>query len=136
MYLFQSFIATKAAFVIGTGNGGISSHHFESPKSGFSHFIERYWWVLMILLLVLLTIAIGITYMKRNSKSNSVTIHLVGREDLSVSRGSKPILPMQSRPGYAFRGWFLDSACTMPFDSRKPIKRDLILYPKWEKEVG
>lgn len=136
MYLFQHFIDTKAAFVSETGNGGISSHHFEKPKSEFTLFIEQYWWVFMILLLILLTIAIGITYMKRNPKSNSVTIHLVGREDLLVSRGSKPILPMQSKPGYAFRGWFLDSACTIPFDSRKPIKRDLILYPKWEKEVG
>lgn len=134
--MFQHFLTTKTVFASETGNEGIISHHFENPKSEFVLFIEQYWWVFMILLLVLLTIAMGITYIKRTPKSNSITIHLVGREDLSVPHGSRPILPMPSKPGYAFRGWFLDSACTIPFDSRQPIKRDLILYPKWEKEVG
>lgn len=136
MYLFQRFIATKAAFVSETGNGGISSRHFENPKSNFTLFMDKYWWVFIICILVLLTIAMGITYIKRAPKSNSITIHLVGREDLSVPHGSRPILPIPKSQGYIFRGWFLDSACTIPFDSRKPIKRDLILYPKWEKEVG
>ena len=38
------------------------------------------------------------------------------------------------REGYAFRGWYLDSACSIPWDSRKPIKCDTILFTKWEKE--
>ena len=65
-----------------------------------------------------------------------VTVHLVGYEDLFVRPKTNVILPTPERDGFVFRGWFLDSACTVPYISTEPVKKELILYPKWEKEVG
>lgn len=40
--------------------------------------------------------------------------------------------------GYDFGGWFVDSACTIPFDqeylSKNPITGDIRVYPKWIKK--
>lgn len=114
---------------------GVNGLELEKPMT-IKRFFEEYWWVCIILLLVVVTIAMGLTYIKQNSKAKKRTIHFVGGDEISVSYGSRPVLPIPQNQGYIFRGWFLDSACTIPFDSRKPVKKDLILYPKWEKEVG
>ncbi len=33
--------------------------------------------------------------------------------------------------GYVFGGWYIDSACTIPFDFQTPITEDITLYAKW-----
>lgn len=72
----------------------------------------------------------------KNTSSIQVKIHLVGIEDVCINYGSLFVCPMPKKEGFIFRGWFLDSACTIPYVSNKPIKKELILYPKWEREVG
>lgn len=38
------------------------------------------------------------------------------------------------KEGYAFCGWFRDPAFLEPWKSTDKVKRDITLYPKWEKE--
>lgn len=105
-------------------------------RSGFEKFMSDYWWTLLIAFFVLIAIGFAISYRSEMLSRKIITIHFVGQEDITVPYGSKPILPIPEKNGYVFRGWFLDSACTIPYYSDSPMKKDLILYPKWEKEVG
>lgn len=36
------------------------------------------------------------------------------------------------RSGYTFRGWYCDTACSVPFVSGDRISKDTTLYAKWE----
>jgi uncharacterized repeat protein (TIGR02543 family) len=39
------------------------------------------------------------------------------------------------RPGHSFDGWYADEGLTQPFDFSTPIRRDTVLYAKWEQVV-
>jgi len=39
--------------------------------------------------------------------------------------------PNPIRSGYTFGGWYLDEACTIPFDAEMKIEEDMKLYAKW-----
>lgn len=62
--------------------------------------------------------------------------------DLEVASGKAPeSLPEPARDGYAFKGWYLDAACTVAYDASDPslIAQDgktLTLYAKWEQVPG
>ncbi len=51
--------------------------------------------------------------------------------DAKVKFGEKVTLPIPTRDGYVFAGWFTDSALTTPFDANTAIKRNYVLYAKW-----
>ncbi|MCL2367550.1 MAG: InlB B-repeat-containing protein, partial [Oscillospiraceae bacterium] len=52
---------------------------------------------------------------------------------VAVPRGSPVAAPMPPlRQGFTFRGWFLDPACTLPYDFATPVTADLDLYARWE----
>lgn len=53
---------------------------------------------------------------------------------VEVYRDQPLILPFLTREGYEFCGWYLDSAHTIPFDQRRKVKKDTVLYAKWAKE--
>lgn len=53
-------------------------------------------------------------------------------EELTILSGttlSKPASPV--RDGYAFTGWFTDTACSTPYDCSAPVTEDLRLYAGW-----
>ena len=35
------------------------------------------------------------------------------------------------KKGYAFKGWYTNSECTMPYDLNKQITEKTIVYAKW-----
>lgn len=50
------------------------------------------------------------------------------------SKLTKPADPVKS--GYKFTGWYLDSACTEPWDfSKNIVRRNVTLYAGWEKII-
>lgn len=118
--------------------GGRSDMIRENNK--FKAFITEYPWVIMIAAVIIaILVILLIVYLsskRQKTIASKIKICLVGSEDLFVLYGDKPILPIPSKDGYSFCGWYFDSACTIPFDSRTPVKKELILYPKWVKEVG
>ncbi len=50
-----------------------------------------------------------------------------------VKRGEKVELPIPTRDGYIFAGWYTDSAFKTPFDTNTVINRNYVLYAKWIK---
>lgn len=38
------------------------------------------------------------------------------------------------KEGYTFGGWYLDRACTQPYDFSQPVNEGFYLYPKWIPE--
>jgi len=51
--------------------------------------------------------------------------------NVTVKRGQKAELPVPTRSGYVFAGWYLDSNFTTPFDADTVINRNYTLYAKW-----
>lgn len=46
---------------------------------------------------------------------------------------AKPADPVKS--GYKFTGWYLDSACTEPWDFSNIVRKNITLYASWEKII-
>ena len=46
----------------------------------------------------------------------------------------KPADPVKS--GYKFTGWYLDSACTEPWDFSNIVNKNITLYAGWEKVIN
>lgn len=68
--------------------------------------------------------------------SSSCTIKLNANggtllNDVKVKRGTKAELPVPTRSGYVFAGWYLDNNFTTPFDADTVINRNYTLYAKW-----
>lgn len=40
-------------------------------------------------------------------------------------------LPQPTRAGYSFGGWYLDEACSQPWDASSPVEGPLTLHAKW-----
>ena len=105
-------------------------------KSGFEYFMEEYWFVPVLIIVFTVLTVIGCIYLTRREnppEPKMISIHLFGMEDICVQRGERIMLPIPEKDGFDFRGWFLDSACTVPYTSTKPVKNELFLYPKWER---
>ena len=68
--------------------------------------------------------------------SSSCTIKLNANggtllNNVTVKRGQKAELPVPTRSGYVFAGWYLDNNFTTPFDADTVINRNYTLYAKW-----
>ena len=44
--------------------------------------------------------------------------------------------PLNSDPDLKFKGWFVDAACTLPFDGSVPEGYEMTLYAKWVSTKG
>ena len=67
-------------------------------------------------------------------KNKMHTVFFVDNDQQSVPHGSLLFPSIPKKEGYAFRGWYKDSACTEPWKSTDRVKHDLTLYPLWVKE--
>lgn len=126
-------------------------------KSAFSGFTDRMngvtAWdkafdIIMTIIVIIFGIAlvtfvcVGIIKRKAGIRSNSenepycrlICVDRGSNTTVEVFRKRPVILPNPQREGYEFSGWYLDSAHTIPFDQRKKIKKDTVLYAKWSKE--
>lgn len=43
-------------------------------------------------------------------------------------------VPQPTRAGYTFGGWYLDEACSQPWDASGPVEGPLTLYAKWSAD--
>jgi len=53
-------------------------------------------------------------------------------EEFKVTRGSTFSPERPTRSGYTFKGWYKDSALTIPWSSTDKVRSDMTLYAKWE----
>lgn len=122
-------------FLLFEGRSDMTREH-----NKFKDFVTEYTWIIMLATVIiaafLILLIVSISARRQKTLVSKIKICLVGYEDLFVLYGSKPVLLIPSKDGYSFCGWYFDSACTIPFDSRVPVRKELILYPKWVKEVG
>ena len=86
-----------------------------------------------LFVVIVLTIVVNI---KPKKKEHQYIYFCDRGELLKVDLDSfNPItLPYPKREGYAFAGWFYDSAYTVPYISKKRLKPNTVLYAKWAKE--
>jgi uncharacterized repeat protein (TIGR02543 family) len=55
-------------------------------------------------------------------------------ENFAVSRFSTYSPPRPTRTGYTFKGWYKDSAYTVPWvNGEDKVSSDITLYANWEK---
>ena len=76
----------------------------------------------------------------RSSSSAKVSLKLNtnGGESLKNTTITKNTtvgdLPIPSKEGYTFEGWYSDEACTVKFDENQKLTADLTLYAKWSED--
>jgi uncharacterized repeat protein (TIGR02543 family) len=90
----------------------------------------------LVIVLVILSVAgfNGYDYFLR-IKDYSLTIDVNGESEaltVKTKMGKLISLTAPEREGYTFKGWFLDSAYTIPFDSLKDKLNNGTLYAKME----
>jgi uncharacterized repeat protein (TIGR02543 family) len=98
--------------------------------------IEQYWWVIVLAVVSVAAIVFAILFfMNKKAKMIQVTVYTLGRrhEVYSIHKNSTYNPEPPEREGYEFRGWFMDSACSVPWLSTYTVKKAMCLYPKWEK---
>ena len=100
-----------------------------------------------ILLVVILCLLLAVTLAGCNlfggggDDGNEYKVIFVGTSIPSspIVDGVITLPPNPTSEGYEFGGWFVDSACTIPFDQKylkdNPITGDIRVYPKWI-EIG
>lgn len=60
-----------------------------------------------------------------------------GQETLTLERdGYVSNLPIPTRQGFSFAGWFMDSACAVPFTDTTLVDRNMTLYAGWDAPSG
>ena len=118
---------------------------YSDAKNGiskFERFLLNLWEILPYLLLfigivAIIVIALVVKCKREPAPKEPKYIYFRDRGELiKVNLDSfDPItLPYPKREGYAFAGWFYDSACTVPYISKKRLKPNTVLYAKWAKE--
>lgn len=69
-----------------------------------------------------------------SAHTDTVTVTLYNFKSDCISLGAEYFPDIPTRDGYAFTGWFYDPSFTKPFMPGKKIKKDITLYPRWNKE--
>lgn len=109
---------------------------------------HNWWWVVLLVialvafLIVLFTIILP-RLRKRQERKISIPNHyepvlpekivsvtMIGQKNIQLVKGEFFSVPVPTRDGYDFAGWFYDSACTIPYKNIR-IKKNIVLYPKW-----
>ena len=101
------------------------------------------WWdiygVWVVLAIAISVIIVGFIVMHFVTKTKvdhsiprKVTFFGYDEKEFKYNSYIIPIIP--TKEGYTFCGWYKDTAFLEPLKSTDRAKRDIILYPKWEKE--
>lgn len=114
---------------------------YTDAQNGISKF-ERFWLdygILIVFLVIVAAFVVGLVlwFIPDAPPKKPKCVYLRDGEKLTELEcgTSKPLLlPYPKREGYAFGGWFYDSACTVPYVSTKRLKPNTVLYAKWLKE--
>lgn len=108
---------------------------------GLSDLVRAYWWeehlndviiwsiVGLVLIAFLLMFALRHKIKSSISKAKHCNVTLYGVSNALVKKGEtySPTIP----EGGNFKGWYLDSALTVPWVTNQKVKSDFTLYPKW-----
>ena len=99
-------------------------------ERNFWTWLEDYWWVIALALIAIGSIAFWIY--KQQTRLHKITL-FAGRETtvVEVQHGKTFSAPIPDTEG-TFKGWYRDSACTIPFNSSDKIVSDFSLYSKFE----
>lgn len=101
------------------------------------------WWdyygtyVIVASIIVAIGLAILVWYLVAKAKADHRIprkVKFYGYEEKEYTYGSYLNPDVPEKEGYAFCGWFRDPAFLEPWKSTDKVKRDITLYPKWEKE--
>ena len=99
---------------------------------------EHYWeYVILASIVAVVVITVLVCYMVNRARADhsiprKVTFYGYGEQEFKYNSYIVPIVP--TKEGYTFCGWYKDTAFLEPLKSTDRAKRDIILYPKWEKE--
>jgi uncharacterized repeat protein (TIGR02543 family) len=70
---------------------------------------------------------------RRKQRYLNMTYAVVaGDTETRVYAGDSYAPPIPEKDGSTFKGWFVDTALTVPWKSTDRVECDLTLYPKWE----
>ena len=108
-------------------------------QSAYNHepmWIEEYWWTIVLAVIAVAAVVFAVLYFRnRSEKMVDVTVYANDEgKTLSVKKGSPYNPPMPKKEGYTFKGWYLDSACTVPWLSTYKVKKTMCLYADWQKD--
>jgi uncharacterized repeat protein (TIGR02543 family) len=109
-------------------------------------FWEKYGTLIIILSFVLLLVIAALilyrkqirAYFLRKSREryekSLLTVNVIDFQEVKVEPYATYSPPIPEKAGYSFKGWFSDSALTVPWVSTQKVSCNMTLYPKWEKE--
>lgn len=98
--------------------------------------IEKYWWIIALAVVAVAAVIFAVLYFRsRSEKMIDLTVYASDEGKLlSVKKGSPYNPPIPRKEGYTFKGWYLDSACTVPWLSTYKVKKTMCLYADWQKD--
>lgn len=103
------------------------------------HHINKYKILILLTLLVLIFALTFVFACKPKIKEVKVTFMVEGNiyREMTTSQGriNSENLPVPSRSGYVFQGWYKDLEGNTAFDSSELLKEDTILYAKWNRSI-
>lgn len=89
---------------------------------------------LLVLAIPYIAVRIARARDKDTATENLVSVNLYGFKTVSVSPKDVFFPDIPVKDGYSFTGWFYDPSFTKPFMPGKKLKKDLTLYPRWQRE--
>ena len=101
--------------------------------------IIDYWYVLLVALVVIILIIILKAKKKEIIKECTIEFDTncdIVVENITVNEGENlPHLPILSRNGYNFKGWFIDKELKNNVPKNTIINQNLVVYAKWEEQT-
>ena len=114
----------------------------------YKSFWERYGTAIIITAIVVIVIIGLILIANRKAISRSCALSIerrrkqryinmtyavvAGDTETRVYAGESYAPPIPEKDGFTFKGWFIDTALTVPWKSTDRVECDLTLYPKWD----
>ena len=101
--------------------------------------IIDYWYVLLVALVVVILIIILKTKKKEIIKEYTIEFDTncdIVVEHITINEGENlPQLPVLSRNGYNFKGWFIDKELKTTVSKNATINENIVVYAKWEEQT-